>query len=197
MTQYKKVRRTIRALFKTTAGPRVDLHTKVLEGRVSPIVDGLHQVYLRPGELLVLRQPCQITTVLGSCVAVTMFHARLGFAAICHGMLPEPNRANGDISADPRRFNYLSEAIPFMGARFRALGVFPHEVEVKIFGGGNVLGFEESDSSRRLVGQSNIEMAHRTLAAEKLLIKASSVGGDAGRKILFNTQTGEVLHKFL
>lgn len=156
----------------------------------------LRQVYLKPGELLMTYEPCLVTTVLGSCVAVTMFYARLRFAGICHGMLPEPKQGFAG-EDDPERFKYLSEAIPFMIARFRNLGVEPQEVEVKIFGGGNVLGFENSSQSRKLVGSVNIEIAREMVEKAAMSIKAGSVGGDSGRKILFNTQTGEVLHKYL
>lgn len=158
----------------------------------------LRAVYLKPGELLVTHDPTQVTTVLGSCVAVTMFSPRLRFAAICHAMLPEPKDDRLRATKDhPERFKYLSEAIPFMAERFRMLGIVSHEVEVKVFGGGNVLGLEESDQRRKLVGNVNIDIAQAILKAESLSIKAGNVGGEVGRKILFNTQTGEVLHRFL
>jgi chemotaxis protein CheD len=154
----------------------------------------LSQVYLKPGELLLTHENIQVTTVLGSCVAVTMFHPRLRFAAICHGMLPKPKHPLEDQKG---RFKYLSEVIPFMAARFRFLGIAPQEVEVKMFGGGNVLGYDDSPEAKTLVGSANVESARKMLFRESMVIKAGSVEGDLGRKIIFNTQTGEVLHKFL
>ena len=99
----------------------------------------LPQVHLRPGELVVTREPQWIVTVLGSCVAVTMFSARFGLAAICHGMLPRPHN-DDQISSNPSMgFRYLSRVIPAMVDRFCQTGLEPKDIEVKMFGGGNVI----------------------------------------------------------
>ncbi len=45
--------------------------------------------YLRPGELHIADHPGIVTTVLGSCVSVTMFSRRREVGAICHGLMPE------------------------------------------------------------------------------------------------------------
>jgi chemotaxis protein CheD len=174
--------------------PAFDRDLFSVVGLIAPQPAALPQVYLKPGELMFTHEPAQVTTVLGSCVAVTMFHPRLRFAAICHGMLPEPKH---DLEDEEERFKYLSEAIPFMAARFRFLGLAPHEIEVKMFGGGNVLGFDDSDQAKKLVGSANVDTARQMLFRESMAVKAGSVEGDCGRKIVFNTQTGEVLHKFL
>lgn len=156
----------------------------------------LRAVYLRPGELLATSDPCEVTTVLGSCVAVTMFHARLRYAAICHGMLPGPAPAGGTLAQNADRHKYLSEAIPFMASKFRRLGVV-HEIEVKMFGGGNVIGQSEDRDSNRWIGSVNIEAAKVLLDAESMAIKTGCIGGSTGRKIIFNTYTGYVLHRYL
>ena len=169
----------------------------------------LPQIHLKPGELLVTREPCIVVTVLGSCLAVTMFNARLQLAAICHAMLPQPRRSSTsggfDTSPaigqrnDPEQppFKYLSEVIPVMVAKFAAAGLNPGEVDVKIFGGGNVISPNQGMPSSRWLGNVNVETARSLLEQARFQIKASNVGGRRGRKILFNTQTGEVLHKHL
>lgn len=48
-----------------------------------------NNIYLKPGEVVVARKPVLVSTVLGSCVAVTMFSPDCGFGAICHAMLPD------------------------------------------------------------------------------------------------------------
>ena len=49
----------------------------------------LARVYLKPGELHFATGPTVVSTVLGSCVSVTMFDRLSGAAAICHALLPE------------------------------------------------------------------------------------------------------------
>ena len=71
------------------------------------------------------------------------------------------------------------------------------DVEVKVFGGGNVIGLSNLENSDRWIGTVNVQSAYALLELESLKIKSRSVGGNRGRKILFNTHTGDVMHRFL
>jgi chemotaxis protein CheD len=154
-------------------------------------------IHLKPGELVFTQKPALVVTVLGSCITVTMFSAWPRCAGICHAMLSKPPfQESGE--KIPGRFKYLSEAIPFMAAHFRKLDLNFHTIEVKMFGGGNVTPHDRSGNhSQVLIGSANIETARQLLAAEALTLKAANVGGILGRKLIFNTQTGEVMHKHL
>lgn len=161
-----------------------------------PEAQHLPLVHLNPGDLIVTTDPQQVVTVLGSCVAVTMFAPRTGLAGICHAMLPRPKHRSLRHTPDEERFRYLSEVIPAMTARFRHKGIVPSEIEVKLFGGGNVIRMEEPMAGKGL-GHVNVDVARELLEQETLVVRASNVGGNRGRKIIFNTETGEVLHKHL
>jgi chemotaxis protein CheD len=84
-----------------------------------------------------------------------------------------------------------------MAERFARLGLRPEEVEVKMFGGGNVIDLGGDPHDERLIGDANIAKARKLLHAAHFQIVAHNVGGDRGCKIIFNTQSGEVLHKRL
>lgn len=155
----------------------------------------LTPVCLKPGELLISRDPFEVTTVLGSCVAVTMFSHRLSLAAICHAMLPSPYPCHcGDQGL--QAYKYVIHAVPDMIKAFRRAAINSEEIEVKMFGGANVLRQGE-DWTASGIGHENVQLARRLLAQENLAIKASNVGGRLGRKIVFNTLTGQVFHKHL
>lgn len=156
----------------------------------------LLQLHLKPGELIVCQEPRLIVTVLGSCVAVTMFHAPSRLAAMCHAMLPEPKHKNA-ADLEPGLFRYVSQVIPEMCGYFKAAGRNPGEVEVKLFGGGNVIKMAEEPASERWIGSANVRRARELLLHSGFSIRASNVGGTDGRKVLFNTATGEVMHKHL
>lgn len=156
----------------------------------------LQQVHLKPGELIVCQEPRLVGTILGSCVAVTMYHARSRLAAMCHAMLPEPKHKSA-ADAEPGLFRYVNQVIPVMCGYFESAGGNPGEVEVKLFGGGNVIEMEEEPASERWIGSANVRHAREMLAQCGFTIRASNVGGTNGRKILFNTATGEVMHKHL
>lgn len=150
-------------------------------------VDNQTSLFLKPGELAVTEVPTRVSTVLGSCVAVTFFNRRLQYGAICHAMLPH---GRGDIS-----FKYVDGAFDYMLGRFALAGIERHEIEVKLFGGADVLPKSESQYAPLSVGRQNIVAAKALIEQEGLQLQASNVGGPLGRKIHFFTHTGEVLLK--
>ena len=157
----------------------------------------LPQIHLRPGELVVTQEARWVITILGSCIALTMFNRRLRFAAMCHAMLPRPREHDRALKNDSYKFRFLSHAVPAMLEHFRNAGVRRDEIEVKMFGGGNVIHLEDAGAEDRWIGNANIQAARELLSEANLTLMAENVGGSVGRKILFNTQAGEVLHKHL
>jgi chemotaxis protein CheD len=152
-----------------------------------PVSQHHPRVFLKPGELAIAETPTRISTVLGSCVAVTFHSPRLKFGAICHAVLPY-----GSGSKD---FKYVDEAVEHMLDRFAQLGVARHEIEVKLFGGSDVLPKLLSRHSPLSVGQQNIAAAKQQLESRGLKLQVEHIGGPLGRKIHFYSHTGEVLLK--
>jgi chemotaxis protein CheD len=153
---------------------------------------GLPEVYVQPGESHLVREPTIMRTVLGSCVGVTFLDARLGIGALCHPMLPSyPLKPLADQSLAAGR-RYVDFAIRDLARQFDALGARRGEVEVKLFGGADVL-LVVSAASRPTVGRLNCETAIRVLHEEGFDVAASSLGGTSGLNIQFHTGTGEVL----
>jgi len=157
----------------------------------------LPQINLPPGGLLVTREAKWVVTVLGSCVAATFHHEGSGLAAICHAILPRP-RPDLDVSLTPEdEGRFVTTVIPIMMRRFHQAGIAPREITVKLFGGGNILSSRGSQPEERWVGNTNVAAARECLAQAGLRIVAEDVGGARGRKILFHTGSGKVLHKYL
>ncbi len=146
------------------------------------------RVYLKPGELFTAERPTIVTTVLGSCVAITMFVERLGVGSICHAMLPRNPPSNATDT-----FRYVDSSILYMIEELVAAGIRKDEVEVKLMGGADVL--DRVDGSPASVGQQNIEEAMGIIRKEGLKLAACDVGGELGRKIVFYVHTGKVLLK--
>jgi chemotaxis protein CheD len=63
---------------------------------------------------------------------------------------------------------------------------------VKVFGGADVL-FVDEVAARPSVGRLNYETALEVLHDEGFAVSASSLGERFGRKIRFNTGSGEVM----
>ncbi len=144
--------------------------------------------FLHPSTLWVGKDPNWITTVLGSCVAVCLFDKKRNIAGINHFMLPY---WNGDGLESPK---YGNVAILQLVQKMLDNGAKKEDLVCKIFGGAEVLGEQYSVFN---VGQRNIELAYKMIAELGLSVFSSSTGGKQGRKIHFNTATGEVLQKYL
>ena len=150
-------------------------------------------IYLHPGESYLARKPAVIRTILGSCVGVTFWSARLGVGALTHSQLPRcPTNSFAGLSlAEGRR--YVDFSIRDIARQFDALGAHRTEVEVKLFGGADVLLVSDEASTKATVGKLNCEAAIEVLRDEGFAVIASSLGGSAGLNIRFDTRTGEVL----
>ena len=153
--------------------------------------DELPEIYLQPGELHLARKPAIIRTILGSCVGVTFWNARLGVGALCHAQLPRCPKDSRISQAIGHR--YVDFCIRDLARQFDELGVPRTEVQVKVFGGADVLVVGDAASSRPTVGKLNCEAAIEVLRAEGLDVTASSLGGTVGLNIQFYTGTGVVV----
>ena len=147
----------------------------------------LEKIYLKPGELIVSEEPVMISTVLGSCISVTMFHPRTSVAAICHGM--QPNGGNGD------SFKYVDIAIRYMVRYFRRLEISRSEMQVKLFGGADMFNNVQPGVRNLTVGWQNVSVATCCLKEYGLVPTTTDVGGKRGRKLIFKTDTGVVFIK--
>ena len=164
---------------------------------ISESENTLPEIYLKVGEIHFSEQSASVWTVLGSCLALTMFHRRLGIGAICHGFLPEC-REKGTCTIDCQEAGkYVDCAIRWMTKRFKQKGVPLREIEVKVFGGADTLSARFGGRGGINIGKRNAATAIQMLEKEGLSILSLDVGGATGRKLFFNTRTGEVLLKRL
>jgi chemotaxis protein CheD len=107
-------------------------------------------------------------------------------------MLPNcPSGGAAQLSLKAGR-RYVDFTIRDLARQFDSLGVNRREIEVKLFGGGDVLMFDER-SLRPTVGKLNCESALKVLEDEGFAVTASSLGGNSGVHIEFNTESGEVV----
>ncbi|MBJ6801922.1 chemotaxis protein CheD [Geomonas sp. Red259] len=140
---------------------------------------------------MVSSEPVLVTTLLGSCVAVTIFNYRLRLGAICHAQLPG-NGDRFDGTQDGHRGKYVDTAIREMLERLLHRGALRGELEAKVFGGADMF---DARGRLRTVGRQNSEMALRVLEHEAVRVAKQDLGGECGRKIIFHSHTGEVLLK--
>ena len=144
-------------------------------------------IFLKPGEAVVACEPTLITSVLGSCVAVTMFSPRCRIGAICHAMLPDSGGRCDDLRFVDSAFQHIYQKMRESGAS---------DLVVKLFGGAHVLDIGSYSSEKTTVGEQNVAQAEKVLAELGLEVTARDTGGTLGRKLYFCTWDGNVyLHR--
>ncbi len=145
------------------------------------------KIYLKPGELIIMDEPMIVTTVLGSCISVTMLHPPTGTAAICHAMMPKDH---GSVS-----FKYADTSVHHMVKCFVHRKIRLENIQVKLFGGADMFKSDDSIAHNITVGRQNIAVALGCLKEYGLIPAAFDVGGSQGRKLIFRTDTGIVFLK--
>ncbi|MDR1607457.1 MAG: response regulator, partial [Deltaproteobacteria bacterium] len=132
-----------------------------------------NRVFILPGEYFISKQPHIISTLLGSCVAVCLYHPAQRFGGMNHYMLPtSPNKERSGKYGDYA----IAVLLQFME---RTLGGL-HGLQAIISGGAKVV---DSIASGAQIGQRNIELAREILAKKGVPIIKENVGGTTGLKL--------------
>jgi chemotaxis protein CheD len=146
------------------------------------------QHYLYPATLHASSEPTKIMTVLGSCVSLCLWDPILRIGGMNHFMLP---LWNGEGLASPKYGNIANEKLL---EKMLYLGSKQVNLRAKIFGGGEVI---ESTIQQFKIGERNADHILEFVEDYRIQVVAKSLGGKLGRKIIFNSETGEVMHKFI
>ena len=140
--------------------------------------------FLKPGEIIFSSNPVIVSTVLGSCVSITMYSPKKNIGGICHAMLPNNvNKGENLMYVDSAVRQLYRKMIEYEGQE---------DVVVKLFGGAQVLVPVRSGKGRKTVGEQNVHQAESVLKELGLHISKTDVGGTRGRKLFFSLKTGEV-----
>jgi len=158
---------------------------------------GLPKVFLLTGDCYIGVQPTLVTTVLGSCLAVTMHAPRHGIGTICHAFLPDSSSGKRNKLGEPQICRFVDTALQNMLETLDKIGIPRRELVIKMFGGSTGLAVRGMEHSSYNIGLRNVEMANKLLKFARLDVSLKDVGGNHGRKIMFHTHTGEVWLKRL
>lgn len=141
------------------------------------------------GEIYVAVRPMRLIAVLGSCVAVCLWDKESGIGGMNHYLLAESDKKN--ISPDPNaslRFGNIS--LPALIKQVIGSTARPEGLVAKIYGGGMSASLVLQNGTK--LAENNIDVAERILRERGIRIVEKNIGGTEGRKIVFDTKTGEV-----
>jgi len=147
-----------------------------------PIKLHYEEYFLKPGFVYMSMSPSIITTVLGSCVSICLYDCAMQYGGMNHYLMPEPgSNRNNSTMFGIRAIEQLYQAFIEYGSRGR-------DLSARIVGGayidGNDCSFE--------VASGNVMLAKRILGDYNIPIVSEETGGTLGRKVSFNSETGDV-----
>ncbi len=141
---------------------------------------------LLPGQLYFGNKPARLQTLLGSCVAITLWHPMRRLGGMCHFLLPSrPNPPSGQPDG---RFG--EEAVAMLVKALKAIGTTPAEYEAHLYGGADTRANEVGQKTG--IGERNIEAGWSLIEHHRFALMAVDVGDNVPRNVRLTLATGEV-----
>lgn len=145
------------------------------------------EVVLHPGDFYFTRvgeHRTVVRTLLGSCVAVTLWHPGAGIGGMCHYVMPKRGTRT-DRRLDGR---YAEEAVRMFIDAVKQHGTRPREYEVGLFGGGSQFPTQRGSDVHR----QNVEAGRKLLQLAGFQVGAEHVGGTGPRVVELDLTTGTI-----
>lgn len=148
----------------------------------SHIVD----ISLQPGEFYFGDKTTRIRTLLGSCIAITLWHPLLRVGGMCHYLLPNCNSRSSGIALDGR---YADHAMSLFMLELDKISCRPADCKVKMFGGGNQFMTYNGKNVSNLP-EKNIQAGRQLLKHYGFAISSKHLGGYGYRNVIFDVWSG-------
>jgi chemotaxis protein CheD len=132
--------------------------------------DDYIEIFLQPGDFYFGDASTRMRTLLGSCVALTMWHPGRLIGAMSHVMVP--SRSDDRITDLDGR--YADESLLMFFREAARVGTHPRDYQLKLF------------------GLRNVECVRETLAVHGLKVHSEHTGGSGHRTVMFDVWSGDV-----
>ncbi len=143
---------------------------------------GRPDYYLQPGYIYFSKTPAVVRTVVGACVAVCIWDRTRQFGGMNHFIYPRTSNPEG---ATPQYGNVATAALVKI---MEDAGCQREDLVAQITGGAAPDG--EPDSG---IGLENVGVAREVLTRKGIRIASEDSGGSMGRKLIFDTTTGQLV----
>ena len=133
---------------------------------------------LQPGYLILPGEPTFVYMVLGSCVGVILYDKKGKKSACCHYVIPRTPQG-----AKPKLIHGTAAIVTLIRMLLDDGTQIP-DLEAQVFGGSDLPG--------RTIGKDNIDVAMNILNKKGIHISSTDVGGDKGRKVIYNSEANHL-----
>jgi len=141
---------------------------------------------LMPGELHFGGEVQSLKTLLGSCVALTLWHPKRRIGGMCHFLLPSRQRPPG--AGTDGRFG--EEAVAELVAQLERRGSRPQEFVAHLYGGADTMADEVGVKLN--VGERNIERGWALVDQYGFTLDGVDVGDNVPRTVSLGLASGTV-----
>jgi chemotaxis protein CheD len=143
-------------------------------------------VNLLAGQVLFGRQAGRVSTLLGSCVAITLWHPARGIGGMCHFLLPSRERPPG-LARDAR---FGEEAVEMLVDALRRAGTQPKDYVAHLFGGADTM--PDMTGKAFNIGERNIEKGWTLIDRHGFYLDGVDVGDCVPRNVVLSMTDGQV-----
>ncbi len=151
------------------------------------------EIFLRPGEFYFGEGKTRIRTLLGSCVAITLWHPTRLIGGMSHYMLP--NRLPHRKKEGPLDGRYADEAMEMFMRELRRSHSRSAEYQVKIFGGGRMFEPAAKEGKARNhvdISERNAQIGRELVSRYGFCFTAEDLGGRGHRNVMLDLWSGDV-----
>lgn len=143
-------------------------------------------LFLMPGQWHFGSRVASLRTLLGSCVAVTLWHPERNWGGMCHFLLPQRReRVPGQMDG-----RYGDEAIELLVQSLSRARTKPSEYVAHLYGGADTM--PDQGGVKLNVGERNIEMGWKMIDKYGFQLDGVDVGDHVPRTVTLALSTGEV-----
>lgn len=128
-----------------------------------------------------------VSYALGSCIGVCLYDEKAQIAGMIHAVLPA-NEGSKEIMSQ-QQYRYADQGIRRLIHEMCARGAKKSRLTAKLAGGARMF---QTINYEWEIGERNIQMAKKILAAEGIPLLAEDTGEDYGRTIWFTAEDGKV-----
>ncbi len=146
---------------------------------------------LMPGEMFFGHHQGCIYTLLGSCVAITLWHPKTQLVGMSHYLLSQRFIGNTEKAKQPEGY-YASDVVAYFSLQCRRYHINPKDCVVKVFGGSSMFSVNYEKTAVINVAQQNIQLGMQLLQEHDFRIHCHDVGGNRYRKVCLDVQNGDV-----
>jgi len=132
-----------------------------------------------------------MTFALGSCVGIVLYDPVTRIGGLAHVMHPDSRRVQNNVN----KAKFVDSAVELMLSRMAKKGAQRNRIEAKIFGGAKMFKSAAASHGVMQIGEENVKATKRELAGRNIPIVAESTGGEKGRTVFFDVNTGKVTVK--